>query len=434
MNLIKNIFKHELISGVFYIFLGSMVANVLAFLLNLFLARNLSYANYGIFASLLSIITLAAIPASSINTIVVRFATEYFTKNELDKLKGFYKKIIRFILLFSFSIFLGFVVLSLTIMNFLHLDNIWYVILVGACVSTMYLQTLNNAFLQGLMKFKFISALSSISGVIKLIVGIVLVFAGFQAFSGLWSIFFMTSGAFLIGIIPLRFLLTRGEVKEIKLPTREILQFALPTFVTVFFLTSFTSTDVILVKHFFNPHLAGFYAGLSLIGKVIFYFTAPIPIVMFPLLIKRHHKGEKFHNLFYLALLLVLMPCGAITGFYFLFPKFVVNLFLGGRDYLSITSYLGFFGIYISVFSLVNVCVSFFLSLNKMKISFLVVTAAISQIVLIYMFHSSFYQVIGISLLISSILFVSLLLYYLKLFVNLKNIKNSMAFFNTQSI
>lgn len=189
MNLIRSIFNHELVSGASYIFLGSITANILAFFLNLFLARNLSYANYGIFASLLSIITLAAIPAGSVNTIVVRFATEYFTRNELDKLKGFYKKIARFMLLFSLLIFLGFAVLSLTVMDFLHLDNIWYVILVGACVSSFYLQTLNIAFLQGLMKFKFISFLTSISGVIKLMVGIVFVFWGLQAFSGLWSIF-----------------------------------------------------------------------------------------------------------------------------------------------------------------------------------------------------------------------------------------------------
>src|SRR5205085_2537303 len=128
--------------------------------------------------------------------------------------------------------------------------------------------------------------------------------------------------------------------ERIKIPLREIMKYALPTSFTVLALSAFTSTDVLLVKHFFNAHDAGFYAGLSVVGKAIFYFTAPIPVVMFPLLIKRHTQGENYKNLFYLALLLVFLPSLAITGFYFLFPKLTLTIFLGGRDYLSIAPYV----------------------------------------------------------------------------------------------
>jgi len=434
MKFIKNILSHELISGSFYIFVGAMFANVLAFLLNLFLARNLTYADYGIFASLLSIITLAMIAGSSMNTIIVRFSAGYYSKNETDKLKSFYKKSAKFVLTFSFFVLLFFILASPFLSNFLHLNNYFYLVLVGMCVFVFYMQTLNLAFLQGLMRFGSISIINSVSAIIKLAVGIFFVFLGMKAFSGLWSIFFMGLGAFFVGFIPLRRILSQKTENEVSLPTKEILTYALPAFVTVLFLTSFTSMDVIMVKHYFSPHLAGFYAGLSLIGKVIFYFTAPIPMVMFPLLIKRHNKGEKFHNLFYLSLILVLLPSIAITAFYFLFPRFVINLFLGGRDYLAIVPYLGFFAIYLSIFSLMNICVSFFLSFNKTKISFLVVTAAILQIILISLFHSNFYQVIGISLSLSLVLLVALLLYYFKLFGNLKNIKNSLTFSGTPAV
>src|ERR1035437_1209829 len=123
MNFLARLIKHELISGSFYIFIGSILANFLAFILNLFLARNLSYADYGIFASLLSIIMLASIPAGSINTILVRFSTDYYSKGQIDKLKGFYKKAAKFIFSFSFFILLIFIIFSPLIKNFLHLDN-----------------------------------------------------------------------------------------------------------------------------------------------------------------------------------------------------------------------------------------------------------------------------------------------------------------------
>ena len=418
---VEKIVKHELISGSFYIFLGGMAANVFAFLLNLFLARKLSYSDYGIFASLSSIVTLAAILASSTNTIIVRFVAEYFSKNEIGKLQVFYKKTLMVFILLSVLIFLLFAIFSPIIKNFLNIDNTLYILLVGLAVAVLYLQNLNSAFLQGLMKFKFFSFLNSIGNLIKLLVGVILVFAGFRVFSGLLAILIMSLGMFIVGFIPLRFLLAKQSVSKASVPIKEIFKYSLPSFFAVLFLTAFTSADVILVKHFFSAHLAGFYAGLSLIGKVIFYFTAPIPLVMFPLLVKRHHRGEKFHNLFYLSLLLVIVPSLAITGFYFLFPKFVINLFLGGRDYQFIAPYLGFFGIYLSIFSLLYVCVNFFLSINKTRIVFPVMLAAISQIALIYIFHNDFYQVIGVSILVSAILLVFLLGYYLKLFVSGKN-------------
>ena len=434
MRLFKSIIGHELVSGSFYIFAGSMFANILAFLLNLYLARNLSYSDYAIFASLLSVITLASIPANSINTIIVKFATDYFVKNQNDKLKSLYVMFFKFILGLSISVVLLFVILAVPLKEYLHIEDSWYVIVAGLVISAFFLSILNTAFLQGLLKFKFISIVAALGGIIKLIIGIILIVLGFKAFSGLWAIFFMTFGMFLVGLIPLVKILKTKSSEKLSLHTKQITAYAIPTFVTLLFLTSFTSTDVILVKHFFNPHLAGFYAGLSLMGKVIFYFTFPIPMVMFPLLIKRYTTGRNFVNVFYLALILVILPSLAITGFYFAFPNFVINLFLGGREYLSVAKYLGIFGVYLTVFSIVNVCVNFFLSLNKTKISFLVIPTAILQIILIYLYHSSFYEVIGVSLLVLSLLLIALLGIFLKTYGNLGKLKENIAFLSNPGI
>lgn len=424
MNAISRLLKHELVSGSMYMFVGFTVANVSGFLLNLFLARSLSYSDYGIFASLLSVITLASLLVNSINAIIVRFTSGYFARGQISEVARLYRNFFKYIFLISFFFFSGFFLFSTPLKNFLQLDNVWYVILVGLIIAFFYLGILNSAFLQSLLKFKVLSLITSIGGVTRLLVGTLFVFLGFRAFSGLWAIFFMNLAVLIIGFIPLRFLLKKNNSRKLSVSTREILSYALPASIAIFFMTSFTSTDVILVKHFFNPHQAGFYAGLSLVGKVIFYFTAPIPIVMFPLLIKRHHLGHNTNNLFHFALLLSAAPSLLITFFYFLFPNFAISLFLGGRDYLIIAKYLGFFGLYLTVFSLLNVCVNFFLSLNRTEIFPLVASFAIFQIALIWFFHSNFYQVIGISLIVCTLLLILLLLYYYKEFIwNLSPLK-----------
>ena len=190
MNFLKRLIRHELITGSFYIFIGSTITNFLAFLLNLFFARSLSYADYGVFASLVSVVTLASIPGSSINTILVRFATDYYSKGQLDHLKNFYKKAFKYILAFSLLILTAFVLLSPFMQAFLHLDNSWYVVFVGICVFMGYIQILNAGFLQGLLKFGFLSFVNTVGALSKLIVGITLFFLAF-GFLADWGRYFL---------------------------------------------------------------------------------------------------------------------------------------------------------------------------------------------------------------------------------------------------
>lgn len=411
----RKIISHELIEGTFFIFIGSIIGNALAFLLNLFLARSLSYGDYAIFASLLSVITLASIPSNSINTIIVKFSTKYFAEKDKGKIKALYIVFFKFIIGICLFVILTFAVFSPILSNFLHLNNLLFIIISGLTIASFYLNILNTSFLQGMLKFKFISLVNISGGIVKFIIGISLVLAGYRAFGGLWAIFFMTLTSFLIGYLPLqRTLRSKKSNEKLSINFNEIRKFAVPTFFAVLFMASFTSIDVVLVKHFFEPSLAGYYAGLSLLGKVIFYFTAPIPMVMFPLAVKRHTMNIKVNSLFYISIILVLIPSVIISCIYFLIPELVVKLFLGGREYLYISKYLGWFGLYLTIFSVINVCVNFFLSINRTRISLIVVATAILQILLIYLFHESFYQIIGVSIFSSSVLLIILIFIFLK--------------------
>ena len=51
------------------------------------------------------------------------------------------------------------------------------------------------------------------------------------------------------------------------------------------------SADVVLVKHFFDPHAAGLYAAASLGGKMLLYLVGFIPTVLLPQAADRHARG-----------------------------------------------------------------------------------------------------------------------------------------------
>lgn len=424
-NFTKRFIRHELVTGSSYIFIGFFLGSIFSFLVNVFLVRNLTPSDYGVYASLLSLYTLAAIPNQSIIPIVVRFATDYFAQSEINKAADFYSRVFKFVSVLSLFIFLLFVLLSPLISNFLHLPNNWFVVLTGFSVSIVYLATVNTAFLQSILKFFFVGISYALNGLVRIVTTIVLIYFGFRVFGALGGILIAGIFLFFFQIVPLKFLFRERKKVDAKVSNEEIFRYAVPTAITTLSLMSLTSTDVILVKHFFASDIAGLYGGLSLIGKIIFYFTGPIPSVMFPLLIKRHSKGENFHNLFYLAVLLVSIPSLIITAAYFLEPRLIIGVF--GKGYLEMSIYLGLFGVFLTLFSIINVFVNFFLSLKNTGVFVFVFVAAIAQIILINFFHGSILQVIFDSLYITIALLISLFVFYIAKYKGLAKPKEDIS-------
>ena len=418
----RRFISHELITGSFFVFLGSMTNNVFSFLFNLFLVRTFSTSDYGIYASLLSLITLSSFLSQSFVTIIVKFAADYFAENKINEAALLYKKLFRYIFILSCILFFFFLILLPSVKNFLHINSSSYILIAGTITFISYLAIVNEAFLRSILKFKYLSFLASFGSFLKLAWGFALVTLGFGIYGALNAILLNSIVPFALAFLPLIFL-WKEKTHEQTLPFKQMASYAIPASITVLALTSFVTTDIILVKHFFSSSLAGLYGGLSLIGKVIFYFTFPIPFVMFPLIIKRYNAKLQFHRLFYFSLLLVLIPSVSITLVYFIFPQFMVSLFLGGRNYTEIASLVGFFGIFISIYSLANVCVNFFLSIGKAGIYKLVFPVSMLQILLIYLFHHNFLQIIFASIFSSILLLIILLLYYYQEFYGLYHSK-----------
>ncbi len=407
----QKILKIELINGSLNIMIASNLSNAFAFFFNIFLTRKLTHADYGIYMSLISFIGLVTIPSQSITMLLVQYTTQFFSKKQTNKAARLYSISLRYLTFLSFIVFLLFLSFSKSFANFLHIQTLTFLWITGIVISLSFFSIVNNAFLQSLLKFNFMAWMGVAATLSRILVATVFLLLGFQVFGVLWGVLIGAVVQVCLSFYPLRFLF-KSTYEKISLSKRDLLSYALSVSVIGFALTSFTSTDIILVKHYFNPTDAGLYSILSLIGRVIFYLTAPISTVLFPLIIKKFHQGSDFLKTFYLALSLVLLPSMLITGFYFLFPRFTLLIFLGGKSDAHLIPYVGLMGLYLSIFSLLNVTVTFSLSLKKIKIVYPLVVGAVAQIVAISLFHTNFFEVIFSSLLITSILLISFLLYY----------------------
>ena len=184
---------------------------------------------------------------------------------------------------------------------------------------------------------------------------------------------------------------------------KPFLKYSLPVFLQALAFTSIFTTDVILVKHFLSPFDAGIYAALSTLGKIVFFASAPISSVMFPVVAGRSAKGEKYLEIFWGSLGLTLIVSTVVVGIYYFFSDFAIKI-LYGSAYLSASIYLVWMGLFILVYTLALLLVNFSLSLGKTRIIVFPILAALGQAIMLWIFHSSILQVIQVSLAICTLM------------------------------
>lgn len=408
----KKILKNQLIAGSFVLFVGSMFANFGSYLYHLLMGRMLGPVNYGTLTALISLLYIISIPALTLATTIVKFASAAKAKKNYAKVYFLFYDLSRKLLAVSVIIFILFALGSQVIAEFLQIPSRALIILTSSLFLISLLPTVNNGILQAFLNFPFLAANSIFGVILKLALAVGLVKLGFSVGGAIMAILMSSLIIYLVSFFPLRFL-WQYKGKVAKIDWSKITSYAAPVFLAVLGLTSLYTTDIILVKHFFPAFQAGLYAALAIMGKIIFFASNAVPMVMFPLVSERYENGGRYRPFLSQSLILVSGLSAGITGFYFLFPKFMINI-LYGPSFLAASSYLGLFGIFISLYTLSSVLTSFFLSIRKTKVAFFVLSAAIIQIALIWLFHASILQVIQISILVTTLLLFSLLLFYLK--------------------
>lgn len=409
-DLLRRFFKSRLVISSLIMSFGAIIGGFVNYLYHLLMGRMLGPADYGLLVSLISLFSLLIIPSSSIGLVIVKFVSFFKGKKEFAAISILFKKITKKLLPFSLLFFLIFLMMSPIIISFLHLSSFLPLIIILIIILITIFSTINKAFLQGLLRFGWLTASGILEVLIKLLVAVIFVTWGFKVNGALFGLVLGGIIALFFTFVPLRsFFKTKRE--NLKINTKEILNFSVPVFFFTLSFTSLYTSDVILVRHFFPEQQTGFYAALSTLGKIIYFLAGPIISVMFPMISERHANGGKYKNLLLLSLGLVVIICLFGISFYFFLPSFIIRIFYG-QPYLSVAPFLGFFAVFLSLYTLCFLFVSFFLSIHKTKVVILPIVAAILQIVLIWFLHQTLLGVVLISIGITALLLISLLLYW----------------------
>lgn len=412
MRKIKELFKDELIFHTAIVFLGTTIAGVINLVYHLVTVRMLTPADYGAFNVLVTFIMFTSMAVTPLGTTLTRFFTEYIAKNKLTYLAAVYRKLNKRLIIFSVFVFLFFFVLSSPIAGFLKVGS-GYIIFCGGIIGLSLIAPLVISLLQSFQKFKSYSFIGIISSLGKLMVGGVLMGAGFKIWGAITG---FLVGPITIILAALFFLprLFRRELKSVALSDSvavdiaPVYKYFFPVAAALLSFTFLTTIDVILVKHFFSELDAGYYSIAQMAGKIVLFLPSALAIVILPKSTKAHVTNNSSVKILYKSLFWGGVCCLWVIIGTFLFPDVVLRILTGGVNPLS-KQLVGLFTLSMGFYALTFIVINFLLAVNNIRFVLPLVMLTFLEAAAIYNCHPTLTMVLYILLIFSIISFFTTL-------------------------
>jgi len=387
--MIKKMFSSELGRGTIILFITMNLFNFLNFAFHFGMGRLLGPANYGVLAVLMSIIYIFGIPTEAIQNIITKYTSKFNAKKQEGKINFLMRKSLRKGLKISIILFTISIILGLILAKFLKI-NFWLILLTNTLIFTSLSLPISRGVLQGRKKFSALGNSMVIESGIKLFCSISLVMIGLSVFGAMIGVIIGVCAGLVFSLFFNSDIL---KSKQEKTEFNEIYNMSKPYFITMIVVLLIFSIDVILAKRFFSPEIAGQYAVLSMLGKMIFFGTVAISKAMFPLVSEKKEQKADSKGLFKKSLLIIGAICLISIIVYFLFPELIIKI-LYGKDYTEMAQYLFFSGLAFTFLSLSNLILIYKLSIDKLKKSYLLFIFLILEIILLSIFNDSIKQYI----------------------------------------
>jgi O-antigen/teichoic acid export membrane protein len=289
----------------------------------------------------------------------------------------------------------GVLILSLLfqkqLQHFLQFESSWPFPLLALCMVVTVPFILRGALLRGKQRFGLMSAGNIIAAGAKIVLSVALVSVGLGTIGAIGGIVlaqivacvFVAAWAFKLGL--------RNESgKAFRLPNMSLLKPELRYGAFVLLgslaITLQYSLDIIIVKHYFDAHVAGLYAGVASVARVVFFLTASISQVLISSV--RMHHTPKANAALLIRSVIMLCALGIPALLLLtLAPAPIIRLLMGGA-YGAMASLLPKLSLAIFIVSILNLLTAYYLALRQYSIA-LVSSIGVALTYLLIIWHHS---------------------------------------------
>jgi O-antigen/teichoic acid export membrane protein len=401
----QNLTKHSIIMMV-----SAMAVNFFSYVYQLLMGRLLSKEEYGILYSLLSLMYIINVGGTTIQTAAVRYVSKLKAHGKYGRIRYIWEFLVNRALLLGLASFLLLSILSFPLSRFFNIDNEWYVILLAFSLVFSFALSANLGLLMGLQKFIEFSVSNNLWVLIKLLFAVGLVLLGFGVYGALLPIAIANILVFFITFVFIRSLMKNSSQK---FEMGDVYSYSTLALLAIFSYTALTYVDVLLAKHYLDVNLAGDFAALAVLGKIILFAPSGIALAMFPKISDSFERKVSHSSLLFKALLYTVVIGGFVSLLYLLFPQLIAWVMFGDK-YSSIIGYMFPYGVAMLMLSVITLLVNYSLSIHKTKIAYITFIALLAEVSLLSAFHSSISEMIN-CILISNLVAIIPMGFYLKL-------------------
>jgi len=319
--------KKSLVEHAGLLLSATLIAGVTNYLFHVLMSRSLGPAHYGVLYSLLSLFMIFAFPLSTVQMVLTKYVAVYRGQGNDSQIRYLYNDFFKKLGVAGFVLMGLFVIFSGAVGEYLQISAKTPIILLGLFTFVSFLMPVVLGMLQGLEHFFHLSLNQAVGAVSKLALALGLVALGFQVNGALGACVLSGLVTFFIAWIPVRRYLNKHQ--PVKVTSRkEVYQFFIPVFGALSFYGLLAYQDVVLVKHWFTPEVAGTYATAALLGKAFLFPAQSLAMAMYPKISQAYARKEETAGLLKHTLLLTTVVLGAGLVITFFFPEFLGMLLM----------------------------------------------------------------------------------------------------------
>ncbi len=178
--------------------------------------------------------------------------------------------------------------------------------------------------------------------------------------------------------------------------------------------TVINNFDIVLVKHFFPPAEAGFYAAVALVGRLVNMCAWSVVNTMFPVSARSSNDDHESSPVLFTSLLLVFLILTVLTFSLWIVPSFLWKALFGSHfdtgAFGSLAPLLILYAITTGIYSLSSVIITYEMSRKIANTSWLQLVFSGALALGIYVLHQTLRQVILVQLVLMAILLVVLII------------------------
>jgi O-antigen/teichoic acid export membrane protein len=408
---LAQLLRNRLVRQNLILFSGGLIAGVGGFIYHAIAGRILGPATYGEVAFLIAVYAVGTGPALILIVVLARYTAMLAARGD-PGVRSLTARTVRLIAIPCLVFILLTSLFGHAIAVYGHVGSTIPVLVLGFSIALIWQVAIPRGIMQGLQRFTSLSLNLSLEPVVRTVLVILLLRAGYAVSGAMTAVFAGLAFGFLLGLWALRDHFRRGA-QRVRL--RVMAGFSLTASAGIIGVLILYNQDVILAKHYLSDHDAGIYGGLNKIGTILYFLTLSVSQVLFPRVVeavaKEQHPGR---ILLSSAGILTALGAGALLVFAAV-PGLVVGVLFGPafRDAIPLVFPVGVIGL---ALSLNNLLVQFFMAVHDRVFVPLLGFGVVLEGMLILLFHAQVGQVVlDVLIALVSLLFLLSLRCYLLL-------------------